>query len=113
MKNLLYLHYRINTICQEYDAKPIIYFNEQAWKLAFNIVLFSFVLNSVQNLSLKHCGITDKGAVMIGRCLGSIKRSNVKLISLNLANNKITDAGLDEIAQVGKRLIYVGILDNK
>ena len=38
---------------------------------------------------------------MIGRCLGSIKRSNVKLISLNLANNKITDAGLDEIAQVG------------
>ena len=70
------------------------------WEFTFNTCVISFVLNSVQNLSLRHCGITDKGAVMIGRCLGSIKRSNVKLISLNLANNKITDAGLDEIAQV-------------
>ena len=59
-----------------------------------------FIFFRVQNLSLRHCGITDKGAIMIGRCLGSTKRSNVKLISLNLANNKITDAGLEEIAQV-------------
>ena len=37
---------------------------------------------------------------MIGRCLGSMKKSNVKLISLNLANNRITDVGMEEIAQV-------------
>ena len=64
--------------------------------------------NRIQNLSLRHCGITDKGAIMIGRCLGSTKRSNVKLISLNLANNKITDVGMEEIAQVRtKNLLYI------
>ena len=50
---------------------------------------------------------------MIGRCLGSTKRSNVKLISLNLANNKITDVGMEEIAQVRtkKSLIYPKLWD--
>ncbi|XP_052226638.1 leucine-rich repeat-containing protein 71-like isoform X33 [Dreissena polymorpha] len=57
----------------------------------------------IQNLSLRHCGITDKGAIMIGRCLGSAKRGNKTLLSLNLSNNKIGDEGVKEIAQ-GLRL---------
>jgi len=38
---------------------------------------------------------------MIGRCLGSAKRGNKQLLSLNLSNNKIGDEGVIEIAQVG------------
>lgn len=57
----------------------------------------------IQNLSLRYCGITNKGAIMIGRCLGSAKRMNAKLLSLNLSYNKIGNEGLEEIAQ-GLRL---------
>lgn len=39
---------------------------------------------------------------MIGRCLGSSKRANKQLLSLNLSNNRIGDEGLLEIAQVGR-----------
>ena len=66
----------------------------------YNVLCCFCSPNRIQSLSLRHCGITDKGAIMIGRCLGSMKKSNVKLISLNLANNRITDVGMEEIAQV-------------
>lgn len=63
---------------------------------------FPFFFFRIQNLSLRHCGITNQGAVMIGRCLGSSKRGNKQLLSLNLSNNKIGDEGVLEIAQVEK-----------
>lgn len=70
----------------------------------------------VQNLSLRHCGITNKGAVMIGRCLGSAKRTNMKLITLNLSNNKIGDQGLIEIAQglrMNRTLLSLSLASNE
>jgi len=39
---------------------------------------------------------------MIGRCLGSAKRGNKQLLSLNLSNNRIGDEGALEIAQVAQ-----------
>merc|ERR1712179_546145 len=49
----------------------------------------------VQNLSMRYCGITDKGAEQLGSALGQIKKSNTKLISLNLAGNHISDTGME------------------
>lgn len=69
----------------------------------------------VQNLSLRHCGITNKGAIMIGRCLGGAKRTNVKLLTLNLSNNKIGDEGLIEIAQglrMNRTLLSISLASN-
>lgn len=72
-----------------------------AWtrSLPFNI-LIALYYSSIQNLSLRHCGITDKGAEQIGQALGSTKRCNTKLISLNLSGNRITDVGAEHIALV-------------
>lgn len=52
----------------------------------------------VQNLSLRYCQITDKGAISIGHCLGSAKKANTKLVSLNLTGNSIGDPGAEAIA---------------
>ena len=54
----------------------------------------------VQNLSLRHCGMTDKGAKSIGEALGTVKRTNTKLVTLNLAGNQISDQGAIDIANV-------------
>ncbi|KAL3862655.1 hypothetical protein ACJMK2_008609 [Sinanodonta woodiana] len=70
----------------------------------------------IVNLSLRHCGITDEGATMIGRCLGSTKKSNVKLLSLNLSNNKISDKGATEIAQglrMNRTLLSLSLANNQ
>ncbi|KAL4221340.1 Leucine-rich repeat-containing protein 71 [Mactra antiquata] len=70
----------------------------------------------IQNISLRHCGITNKGAIMIGRCLASSKRTNVKLISLNLSNNKIGDEGMLEIAQglrMNRTLLSMSLASNQ
>lgn len=70
----------------------------------------------IQNLSLRHCGINDKGAIMLGRCLGSMKRSNTKLLTLNLSNNKIGNAGLEEIAQglrMNRTLLSLALASNE
>ncbi|XP_053379171.1 leucine-rich repeat-containing protein 71-like isoform X6 [Mercenaria mercenaria] len=70
----------------------------------------------VQNLSLRHCGITNKGAKMIGRCLGSAKRANTKLLTLNLSNNKIGEEGLEEIAQglrLNRTLLSLSLASNE
>ncbi|XP_052759906.1 leucine-rich repeat-containing protein 71-like isoform X2 [Mya arenaria] len=70
----------------------------------------------IQNLSLRHCNITDKGAVMIGRCLGSAKRGNKQLLSLNLSNNKIGDEGIREIAQglrLNRTLLSLSLASNE
>ncbi|GFO11884.1 leucine-rich repeat-containing protein 71-like isoform x2 [Plakobranchus ocellatus] len=52
----------------------------------------------IQHLSLRHCKITDKGAAGIGSCLGTAKKTNTKLVSLNLTGNLIGDAGVEALA---------------
>jgi len=59
-----------------------------------------FTFNRVQNLSLRHCGITNLGAENIGKALGTSIKANLKLVSLNLAGNRISDAGAEHIAIV-------------
>lgn len=69
----------------------------------------------VQNLSLRHCGITDKGAEQIGQALGSTKRCNTKLISLNLSGNRITDVGAEHIAlglRMNRNLMSLSLASN-
>ncbi|XP_063434601.1 leucine-rich repeat-containing protein 71-like isoform X3 [Mytilus trossulus] len=69
----------------------------------------------IQNLSLRHCGITDKGAEQIGQALGSTKRCNTKLISLNLSGNRITDVGAEHIAlglRMNRNLMSLSLASN-
>ena len=54
----------------------------------------------IQHLSLRYNGITDVGAERIGSALGSLAQQNQKLLSLNLAGNKIGDVGASHIANV-------------
>ena len=58
------------------------------------------ILSRIQNLSLRYCSISDKGAHGIGLALGTAKISNTKLLSLNLSGNRISDEGADHIARV-------------
>ena len=51
------------------------------------------------NLSLRHCRITERGAALIGQGLGTERRQNKKLQTLNLAYNSIGDQGAEHIAQ--------------
>lgn len=44
--------------------------------------------------------MTDTGAKAIGEALGTVKRANTKLVSLNLAGNQISDQGVIDIANV-------------
>ncbi|XP_052101937.1 leucine-rich repeat-containing protein 71-like isoform X8 [Mytilus californianus] len=69
----------------------------------------------IQNLSLRHCGITDKGAEQIGQALGSTKRCNTKLISLNLSGNRITDVGAEHLAlglRMNRNLMSLSLASN-
>ena len=54
----------------------------------------------IQNLSLRHCKITDKGCAGIGRALGTAKVANTKLLSLNMTGNEIEDQGAEHLAGV-------------
>ena len=93
---LYFLHW------QEYRIYlyDILYFLHWQSTEFFFTTFFIFYIDRVQNLSLRHCGITNKGAELIGQTIGSIKKSNTKLISLNLSGNKISDAGAEHIAMV-------------
>ncbi|CAG5127403.1 unnamed protein product, partial [Candidula unifasciata] len=53
----------------------------------------------IQNLSLRHCRITDHGAAKIGTALGTETSTNRKLLSLNLSGNLITDDGAEHLAK--------------
>ncbi|KAL5019458.1 hypothetical protein ScPMuIL_002350 [Solemya velum] len=69
----------------------------------------------VQNLSLRHCGITDKGAEMLGHSLGSARKTNTKLIALNLSGNQIGDAGMEHIAnglRMNRSLLSLSLANN-
>ncbi|KAJ8311435.1 hypothetical protein KUTeg_010790 [Tegillarca granosa] len=70
----------------------------------------------VQNLSLRYCGITDKGAEHLGSALGQIKKSNTKLVSLNLAGNHISDSGMEHIAiglRMNRTLLSLSLASNQ
>lgn len=70
----------------------------------------------VQNLSLRHCGITDLGAKSIGEALGTVKRANTKLVSLNLAGNQISDQGAIDIAnglRMNRTLMSLSLASNQ
>ncbi|XP_061170516.1 leucine-rich repeat-containing protein 71-like isoform X23 [Saccostrea echinata] len=70
----------------------------------------------VQNLSLRHCGITDKGAKSIGEALGTVKRANNKLVTLNLAGNQISDQGTIDIAnglRMNRTLMSLSLASNQ
>jgi len=51
------------------------------------------------NLSLRHCRITERGAAFIAQGLGTERRQNKKLQTLNLAYNSIGDHGAEHIAR--------------
>ncbi|XP_056002534.1 leucine-rich repeat-containing protein 71-like isoform X4 [Ostrea edulis] len=70
----------------------------------------------VQNLSLRHCGMTDTGAKAIGEALGTVKRANTKLVSLNLAGNQISDQGVIDIAnglRMNRTLMSLSLASNQ
>ncbi|XP_071942261.1 leucine-rich repeat-containing protein 71-like isoform X3 [Antedon mediterranea] len=67
------------------------------------------------SLSLRNNGITDKGAVMIGKALSTVKSSNKNLVSLNLSGNKITDVGAVAIAnglRMNRVLLSLSLANN-
>lgn len=54
---------------------------------------------SIVNLSLRHCRIGERGAELIAQGLGTERRQNKKLQTLNLAYNSIGDQGAEHIAR--------------
>ncbi|UJR38273.1 hypothetical protein I4U23_030946 [Adineta vaga] len=53
----------------------------------------------IVNLSLRHCRITERGAASIAQGLGTERRQNKKLQTLNLAYNSLGDTGAEYIAR--------------
>jgi hypothetical protein len=51
------------------------------------------------SLSLRHCRITERGAALIAQGLGTERRQNKKLQTLNLAYNSLGDNGAEYIAR--------------
>jgi hypothetical protein len=53
----------------------------------------------IVNLSLRHCRITERGAALIAQGLGTERRQNKKIQTLNLAYNSLGDEGAEHIAR--------------
>ena len=54
---------------------------------------------------MRYNQITDKGAELIGVELGTPQQANLKLLSLNLNGNSITDVGVAHLAKVNIYLL--------
>lgn len=70
----------------------------------------------IQNLSLRNCRISCKGAAGIGRSLGTAKAQNTKLLTLNLMGNDIADAGAEGLAgglRMNRTLMSLTLTNNK
>ncbi|KAL8568352.1 hypothetical protein ACOMHN_040925 [Nucella lapillus] len=70
----------------------------------------------LQNLSLRYCGMTNKGAHGIGMALGTAKTANTKLMSLNLSGNLIDDVGAEYIAtglKMNRSLLSLSLNSNQ
>lgn len=81
----------------------------ESWHLLLNDT------SPVQNMSLRYCGITDVGAESLGKTLGTTEKQNQKLLSLNLAGNKITDRGAEHIAnglRMNRTLLVLNLSGN-
>ena len=72
------------------DANPI--------PLEHYEILLTDENSPILNLSLRHCRITERGASLIAQGLGTERRQNKKLQTLNLAYNLLGDAGAEHIA---------------
>ncbi|BFZ07715.1 hypothetical protein BsWGS_10753 [Bradybaena similaris] len=88
------------------DGNPV---KEENW--------YEFLLENslIQNLSLRHCRITDKGAARLGTALGNVISTNRKLISLNLSGNFITDDGAEHLAgglRMNRTLLSLTLTEN-
>ena len=68
-----------------------------------NFYLLIETENQVQNLLLRHNSISDKGAAAIGYAIGNPRKTNQRLLTLNLNGNVITDKGFVELVK-GLRL---------
>lgn len=69
----------------------------------------------IQNLSLRHCDVDDLGARGIGLSLGNIKGTNSKLLSLNLAGNRIGYEGVEHLARglkMNRTLLSLSLASN-
>lgn len=62
-------------------------------------VLLNDENSPIINLSLRHCRITERGAALIAQGLGTERRQNKKLQTLNLAYNSLGDTGAQHIAR--------------
>ncbi|XP_064635865.1 leucine-rich repeat-containing protein 71-like isoform X4 [Lineus longissimus] len=70
----------------------------------------------IQHLSLRHNSITDHGAKLLGTALGTVHKTNVKLISLNLNSNQISDEGATSLAgglRFNRCLLSLCLANNK
>ncbi|XP_064596070.1 leucine-rich repeat-containing protein 71-like isoform X2 [Liolophura sinensis] len=70
----------------------------------------------LQNLSLRHCGLTDVGAERLGKSLGTPQKYNLKLLSLNLTGNRITDVGVEHLAKglrMNRALLSLSLANNQ
>ncbi|KAK7508134.1 hypothetical protein BaRGS_00000373 [Batillaria attramentaria] len=70
----------------------------------------------LQNLSLRHCAVTDEGARWIGKALGTAKTANARLFTLDLAGNYVTDVGAEFIAEglrTNRTLLTLSLANNK
>ncbi|XP_074661188.1 leucine-rich repeat-containing protein 71-like isoform X2 [Tubulanus polymorphus] len=69
----------------------------------------------LQNLSLRHNRITNKGAEQLGKQLGEVTRCNTKLITLNLNNNQISNDGAVHLAnglRINRTLLCLSLANN-
>ncbi|CAF4326358.1 unnamed protein product [Rotaria sp. Silwood2] len=62
-------------------------------------VLLTDENSPIINLSLRHCQITERGAFFIAQGLGTERRQNKKIQTLNLAYNSLGDDGAEHIAR--------------
>ncbi|XP_071825143.1 leucine-rich repeat-containing protein 71-like isoform X2 [Apostichopus japonicus] len=70
----------------------------------------------IVNLSLRHNGITDKGAAHIGKALSTEKTCNKNLLTLSLCHNKITEEGATAIVhglRMNRVLLSLSLANNR
>lgn len=70
----------------------------------------------IVHLSLRHNGITDKGASSIGKALSTEKTCNKNLLTLSLCHNKITDIGAAALVsglRMNRVLLSLSLANNR
>lgn len=86
--------------------------NSQVNEQRFHIFLQKPGTLNLENLSLRHCGLNDVGALFIADCL----KKNDKLLTLNLSFNKLGDQGASHLInslRFNRTLLSLNLSDNK